>query len=330
MAQVGDVQLRTQDTELVTHEVVGRTPWQLFWRRFRKDRWAVAGGIVIIIIVALAFFGGPLAAAITHHSLDEKFIYQMTDEFGSPKGPVIGGEAGTFVFGADGLGRDVLVRLLYGARATLIVAISATIIEVVVGLSLGMIAGFYRGKVDTVISRSAEVVLTLPVTMLAIGLAAACGVTKEGCLGGAIKPGIPLVTLILAIFSWPYILRVIRGQVLTLREREFVEASRSLGASNGRIIWREILPNVFGYVLVYSALIIPINVLFEAGLSFLGVGLPPSVPSWGRMIDEGAETYRTAWWLMLFPGLFVLALTLAFNLLGEGLRDALDPRREVG
>ena len=164
--------------------------------------------------------------------------------------------------------------MLYGARTSLVIAFFATGMALVIGVVLGMVAGFYRGKVDTLISRTTDVVLSLPILLLALGLASACGASKEGCLGGLIKPGLLLVSLIIGLFSWPYIASIIRGQVLSLREKEFVEASRSLGSSNFRIIMREILPNVAAPIIVFTTLIIPSNILFEAGLSFLGVGVP--------------------------------------------------------
>lgn len=328
MSQVTDPgrEFGTLEGEGAVEGIQGRTPWQLFYARLRRDKWALAGGIFILFMVFLAIFGAPLASAITGHSVNEKFLYEMTDEFGSPKGPTLSSEVGAFLFGADGLGRDMLVRILYGARASLTVALMATTMELFIGVGLGLVAGFYRGKVDTFISRASDVVLTLPVLLLAAGLASACSGTKEGCMGGLIKPGLPLVAAIIGLFSWPYIFRIIRGQVLSLREKEFVEASRSMGAGGGRIVRSEILPNVVAPIIVYATLIIPTNILFEAALSFLGLGIPASIPSWGRMLDEASGTFVYTPWLMLFPGLFLLATTLAFNLLGDGLRDALDPR----
>ncbi len=194
---------------------------------------------------------------------------------------------------------------------------------------LGVISGFFRGKTDTFISRLTDVVLSLPILLLALGLASACGATAEGCLGGLIKPGLLLVSLIIGLFSWPYISRIIRGQVLSLREKEFVEASRSLGSSNWRIMAREILPNVAAPLIVYTTLIIPSNILFEAGLSFLGVGVPDTTPSWGAMLSQSASAFRYAVWLMIFPGIALFLTTLAFNLVGDGMRDALDPRTQA-
>ncbi len=217
------------------------------------------------------------------------------------------------------------MRVIYGARTSLTIAVLATGISVVIGVVLGLLSGFYRGKVDTFISRLTDVVLSLPVLLLALGLVSACGLSKDGCMYGLLSPGLMLVSIVIGLFSWPYISRIVRGQVLSLREKEFVEASRSLGASNWRIVFREILPNVAAPIIVYATLIIPNNVLFEASLSFLGVGVPQETPSWGRQLSEASKNIES-WWLMLFPGLFLLMTTLAFNLVGDGLRDALDPR----
>lgn len=303
----------------VAQQVIGRTPWQLFWRRFRKDRFAIMGAVIVIIMVIIAIIA-PLFAKITGHGANEVFLDQL-DEFGLPSGP-----NGNFWFGVDDTGRDLFVRVAYGARTSLIVAIFATGIEVVIGVTLGLIAGFFRGKTDTVISRTIDVFLSLPVILLALGLVSACGSAKEGCLGGLVKPGIVLVSIVIGLFGWPYIARIVRGQVLSLREKEFVEAARSLGSSNRRIMFREVLPNVAATIIVYTTLIIPTNILFEAALSFLGVGVPPSIPSWGRQLADASTIFTVAWWMMVFPGLFLFLTTLAFNLVGDGLRDALDPR----
>jgi peptide/nickel transport system permease protein len=269
---------------------------------------------VMFLIAILA----PVLASFTHGP--NEVHLETLDSFGIPTGPQAG-----FPFGVDTAGRDLMVRVAYGARTSLFIAFFATGIASTIGVTLGLLAGFYRGKIDTLISRTIDVVLSLPVLLLSLGLVSACGVSAEGCLGGLIKPGLLLVSYVIALFTWPYIARIVRGQVLSLREKEFVEASRSLGASNWRIVFREILPNVAAPIIVYSTLIIPNNVLFEASLSFLGVGVPPETPSWGRMLSE-ASSHIESWWMMLFPGLFLLLTTLAFNLVGDGLRDALDPR----
>jgi peptide/nickel transport system permease protein len=216
--------------------------------------------------------------------------------------------------------------VIYGIRTSLSVAIIATGISVAIGITLGIIAGYFRGKIDTLISRTIDIILSLPLLIFGLGIAAACGVDKEGCLGGFIKPGLRPVVFIIAIFSWPYIARIVRGNTLSIREKEFIEASRSLGAGNARIMFFEILPNLVAPIIVYSTLIIPSNIIFEAALSFLGLGVPQSIPSWGRMLSDATRILEVAPWLMLFPGLFLVLTTLAFNLLGDGLRDALDPR----
>jgi peptide/nickel transport system permease protein len=179
-----------------------------------------------------------------------------------------------------------------------------------------------------VISRLVDIVMSLPLLLFAIGIAAACSITSAGCLGGLIQPGLMLPVFIIALFNWTYIARIVRGQTLSIREREFIQASESLGATNWRIMFREILPNLVAPIIVYSTLIIPSNILFEAALSFLGVGIPQTTPSLGRMLADASsgQLFIAAPWMMLYPGVILVLMTLAFNLLGDGLRDALDPR----
>jgi len=307
--------------ELATGDVVGRSPWQIFWTRFRRDKAALVGAGIIVLFVLLAIFAPLISSKIIHHGPNDLFQNQMTSEIGLPKGP-----NSQFWFGADRNGRDVFVRSIYGLRTSLVVAIGATGVAMAIGTVLGMIAGFVGGWLDILISRTIEILLSLPLLLFAIGISAACSVSNAGCLGGLIKPGLGLILFIIALFSWPYIARLIRGQTLSLRAREFVDASRSLGASNRRIMFREVMPNLIAPIIIYSTLIIPSNILFEAYLSYLGVGLPQTTPSLGALISDGAGLYEVAWWLMLFPGILLLLATLAFNLLGDGLRDALDPR----
>jgi peptide/nickel transport system permease protein len=283
-------------------------------------------GIVFIVLMIVVALSAPLIAGLLGHPPNSvKFLRQMTDEFGLPLGPRL---HPLFLFGADGAGRDIFVRVIYGARTSLIVAFAATGFSLVLGVLIGMVAGYYRGKVDTFLSRMTDVVMALPILLLAIGLASACGAAREGCLGGVLKPGLFLVSVIIGFFNWPYIARIVRGQVLSLREKEFVEAARSQGAGDWRIMRRHVLPNVAAPIIVYTTLIIPNNILFEAALSFLGVGVPDQVPSWGRMLSDAGSgsVFTVAWWWMVFPGLFLFLTTLAFNLVGDGLRDALDPR----
>jgi len=302
--------------------IVGKSPWQLVWTRFKQDRFAVAGLIFIIFIVLIAIFA-PAFAALTGHGPNELFQRETTDIFGIPDGP-----SADFWFGADNSGRDVFVRTVYGARVSLIVGVVATGIAVIIGIILGVIAGFHGGWADTLISRTTDIILAVPLLLFAIGIVAACSTSKEGCLNGTLKPGLTLVIVIIALFTWPYVARLVRGNALSLREREFVEASRSLGAGNIRIMFREILPNLISPIIVYASLLIPASILFEAYLSFLGLGVPDDTPSWGNMVSESLENFDVVWWLWLFPGLFLLFTVLAFNLLGDGLRDALDPRTD--
>jgi peptide/nickel transport system permease protein len=311
------------DVVTVEAGVPGKSPWQLFWDRFKRDKAAMAGAATIVMLGLIAIFAGVIADKVIGHGPNELFQREMTDEFGIPLGP-----NSDFWFGADTAGRDVFVRVLYGARTSLLIAVVATGIAVVIGTVVGLLSGFFRGVTDTVLSRATDIVLALPVLLLAIGIAAACGTSAEGCLNGLIQPGKWLVVIIISLFTWPYIARIVRGNVLSIREKEFVEAARSLGAGNARIMFREVLPNLVAPIVVYATLLIPSNVLFEAALAFLGLGVPQETPSWGRMLSEAATIFDVAWWLMLFPGLFLIATTLAFNLLGDGLRDALDPRSE--
>ena len=307
-----------------SEQVTGRSPGELFWRRFRKDRFAIAG-LFIIGLMALLAVGAPVIAGIVGHGpTDISHLREMTTYFGAPKGPNFDLQ---FYFGADSAGRDLMVRVIYGARTSLVVAFFATGIALAIGVAIGVTAGYYRGRIDTFLSRTTDVVMSLPILLLALGLASACGASRDGCLFGLLKPGLFLISVIIGLFSWPYIARIVRGQVLTLREKEFVEAARSQGAGDWRIMRRHILPNVIAPIIVYTTLIIPNNIIFEASLSFLGVGVPEKTPSWGRMLsDAGGDVFTYAPWLMIFPGLFLFMTTLAFNLVGDGLRDALDPR----
>ena len=301
-------------------KVAGKSPRELFWARFKQDKAAFVGLALILVLVLLAVTA-PLIARIVGHGPNELFTREMTDEFGLPRGP-----NGDFLFGADQAGRDVFVRTIYGARTSLLVALVATGFAVVVGTIFGILAGYFGGKIDTLISRAIDIILSMPILLFAIGIAAACSATASGCLNGLIKPGLPVVIFIIALFTWPYIARIVRGNTLSIREKEFIDAARSLGAGNARIMFREVLPNLVAPIIVYATVIIPNNILFEAALSFLGLGVPQSTPSWGRMLSDAAVVFEVAWWLMFFPGLFLILTTLAFNLLGDGLRDALDPR----
>jgi ABC-type dipeptide/oligopeptide/nickel transport system permease subunit len=276
--------------------------------------------MIFIIFLILCAILAPLIVKLTGQRPPNEQSTKYLDSFGTPSGP-----SSANWFGVDPLGRSVFSRVLYGARVSLEVALGATAVSVTIGVTIGMVAGFFRGWVDTLLSRLIDILLAFPILLLAIGLASACSL-GNGCLGGLLQPGKWLVLLVIAFVNWTYIARIIRGQVLSMREKEFVDASRSLGASNRRIIFKELLPNLVAPIIVYSTLIIPQNVLFEAALSFLGVGVQPPDPSWGQMIADATEIFDTAWWYMLFPGTALLLTVLAFNLLGDGLQDALNPR----
>jgi peptide/nickel transport system permease protein len=302
--------------------VLRKSPSRLFWERFRQDKAALIGGVVIILLIFIALFGGPIASNITGHPQNETYN-NMTDEFGVPKGP-----NSQFWFGADAAGRDLFVRTMYGARTSLFVGIVASGFAVLIGLIVGLAAGFFGGWTDTLLSRAADVLLAVPQILIAVGIVAACSTTKDGCLGGLIQPGLTVVIAVITLFSWSYIARIVRGYTLSLREKEFVESARAAGASNVRILRSEVLPNLVGPIIVYSTLLIPGNILFEAALSYLGLGVPPDEASWGSILTDASQLYDVAWWLMLFPGAFLIITTLAFNLLGDGLRDAFDVRAE--
>jgi peptide/nickel transport system permease protein len=207
----------------------------------------------------------------------------------------------------------------------LLVAFVATALSMLIGVTAGIIAGYFRGWVDTGISRFVDVILAFPYLLLGLGIGAACSF-GDGCLDGLIQPGIATVIFVIVFSTWVYIARIIRGQVLTIREKEFIEASRSLGASHTRIMFRDVLPNLVAPIIVYTTIFIPTNILFEAALSFLGVGVQPPTPSWGKMISDASTQFDTAWWYMVFPGVALLIAVLAFNLVGDGFSDALNPR----
>ena len=305
--------------------VARKTPSRLFWERFKQDKAAVAGAVVIGLLILIAIFGGPLAQSISGHPQNQTYE-NMTDAYGVPLGP-----NSQFWFGADSAGRDLFVRTMYGARTSLLVGIVASGLALLIGLVVGLVAGFFGGWVDSLLSRLGDVLLAVPQILIAVGIVAACSTTANGCLSGLIQPGLTIVIAVITFFSWSYIARIVRGYTLSLREKEFVESARAAGASNVRILATEILPNLLGPLIVYATLLIPTNILFEASLSYLGLGVPPNEASWGSILSEvggGSGLYDVAWWLMVFPGAFLIITTLAFNLLGDGLRDAFDVRTD--
>jgi peptide/nickel transport system permease protein len=298
-------------------EIAARSPLQLFWRRFREDRLAIVALGFLALLVVLAVLA-PVIVKVLGLPDPNTTSNESLDAFGTPTGP-----SPTHPFGVDELGRDVLSRTLYGARVSLIVAVVATFLASIAGIVAGLLAGYFRGWVDTLIAGVIDVFLAIPYLLLAIGLAAAC---VGGCFGGALKPGLLVVIFVIAFTSWTFIARIVRGQTMSIREKEYIEAARALGASRGRIIFREVLPNLVAPIIVYASILVPQVILYEAALSFLGVGVPPPTASWGQMIAEATEVFDTAWWYMFFPGIALLLTVLAFNLVGDALQDALHPR----
>ncbi len=232
-----------ETVELVGGEIAARSPLQLFWRRFRGDRVAMASAIFIVLLILLAILA-PLIVKLLGLPSPSTQNSNLTDAFGTPIGPT-----SAHPFGVDPLGEDVMSRVIYGSRVSLLVGILGTFLATVVGVTLGLLSGFYRGWVDTLLSRFADIVLSFPILLFGLGVCAACAV--NGCLGGLIHSGVQTIIAIIVISGWTYIFRITRGQVLSLREKEFVEASRSLGASNRRIMFREILPNLVAPIIVY-------------------------------------------------------------------------------
>ena len=314
-----DPEVAVDEVQLVPGEVTARSPLELFWRRFRSDRVAMVSLVFIVLLILMSLLAHPIVSLIGVTGPNQPNLNSL-DAFGQPKGP-----SSAHPFGVDTLGRDVLARVIYGARVSFEVAFIATGIAVLIGVAVGTVAGYFRGWVDSLLARLMDIVLAFPILLLAIGLAAACSLGK-GCLGGLITPGQVTLVVVIALSSWPYIGRIVRGQVLSLREKEFIEAARSLGASNARIMRKEILPNLVAPIIVYTSLILPTNILYEAALSFLGVGVQPPTASWGQMIADASSIFDTAWWYMVFPGLALVLTVLAFNLVGDGLQDALNPK----
>src|SRR3954462_14335214 len=302
----------TLDTapETAAAKIQGRSPWKLAFERLRRDRAALLCAVVILLIVLMAIFA-PLFKLITGHPPNQQYFDTGLTLDGQPKPP-----NSEFWLGTDDVGRDVLVRIAYGARVSLIVGVAATFLTVTIGTVVGLAAGYFGKLVDTILARLIDVMLSIPFLLFAISLAS------------IYQAGLKVVIFVLAIFSWSSVARIVRGQVLSIREREYVEAARAMGAGSWRIMIIDILPNVIAPIIVYTTLLIPVSIVGEATLSFLGVGVQAPTADWGQMIADSQSYYQVAWWFLLFPSLALLITTLAFNIFGDGVRDAFDPRAD--
>jgi peptide/nickel transport system permease protein len=287
--------------------VRSHSQWALVWYRLRHDKTALLGTAIVLFLIAIAIFA-PLIAPHNPTQIFDNGL--MLDGTPAPPGP-------TFPLGADTLGRDQLSRILYGARVSLVIGIVANGLAVLLGVLVGALGGYFSGLLGTSMMRLTDVMMAFPVLLLAIALVA------------VLKPSLWIVIGVIAFVYWTPIARIVHGQVLSLKEREFIEAARAAGIGHGRILLRHILPHLVPLMIVYATLGIATNVLFEAALSFLGVGVQPPTPSWGGMISDGQSYYRSAPWLIIYPGLAIMLTVLGFNLLGDGLRDALDPVRRA-
>ena len=302
-------------------QIEGRSLGQIAWRRLRRDKVAMAGGITVILLVLVAIIGPHITQSPNtyHQNL-------INPTFSRPVG-AFGGISLAHPLGVEPVsGRDVLSRIVNGAQYSLLIAFLATFLAVSLGVIFGVIAGYFGGWLDAVIARSMDVFLAFPLLVFALALVGVIPPTAFGLSGNTLR--IALLIFVIGFFNWPYMGRIIRGQTLSLREREFVDAARSLGARPAYILFRELLPNLVAPIIVYSTLLIPTNILFEAALSYLGVGLYPPTPTWGGMLSDAVtnQYFQIDPAFMLVPGLAIFITVMAFNLFGDGLRDALDPR----
>ena len=273
--------------------------YQVFWARFRTNRFAITGGLVVIFLFLLSF----LAPYITPYGPNDLDLLHV----------LMPPSSGHW-FGTDDLGRDVLTRMIYGASISLEVGFVAAGIAVIIGTIVGLVAGYYSGWVDNILMRFVDIMLCFPTFFLILAVIAFLG------------QSIWYIMIIIGLTGWMGVARLVRAEVLSIREREYVMAVRALGARDSRIIFRHILPNALSPVLVSATLGVAGAILTESALSFLGIGVPPPTPSWGNILTSGKEYIEFAWWLTLYPGLAITVTVLAYYLLGEGIRDALDPR----
>jgi ABC-type dipeptide/oligopeptide/nickel transport system permease subunit len=301
--------------------IQGRSLGQIAWLRLRRDKVAMAGGVIVVLLVLLAIFGPFFVQnPDTYHG------NLIDPTFSRPIGPW-GGISLAHPLGVEPItGRDMLARIVIGARYSLLIGFLATLLAVAVGVLMGIIAGYFGGWADSLIARAMDVFLAFPLLVFAIALIGVLPGSWLGLSGNSLR--VFLLVMIIGLASGPYMGRIIRGQTLSLREREFVDAARSMGARGPYILFRELLPNLVGPILVYATLLIPTNILFEAALDYLGVGLIPPTPSWGQMLANAVtnQYYAVDPMYMIVPGVAIFITIISFNLFGDGLRDALDPR----
>jgi len=304
--------------------IEGRSLSQIAWSRLKKDRVAMGAGILVLVLVVIAIFAPLLASLTGAGDPTVQYVDNLDPNTSMPVGSM-GGVSADHWLGIEPVnGRDVLSRVLYGSRISLLIATLASLLSLVIGIALGVIAGYFRGWVDAVISRVMDVFLAFPLLLFALALAAIVPDTFFGMTGDTLR--IAMLVFIIGFFGWPYAGRIVRGQTIALREREFVDAARVLGAKPRRIILKELMPNLVAPILVYGTLLIPANILFEAALSFLGVGIRNPTPSWGKMLNDAINYYRVDPAYLIIPGAAIFVTVLAFNLFGDGLRDAFDPK----
>jgi peptide/nickel transport system permease protein len=296
--------------ETPAQAIEGRSQWWLTWRRLRRDKMAVAA-MIVIVLIALCAILAPVFASITGHGPAQVFPNIGVSANGLPVAP-----NSTFWLGTDNLGHDLFVRVMYGAQVSLFVGVVTTLIATAAGVSIGLISGYFGGWVDGILARVVDSVLAFPYIILALSLAVVFG------------PSLTIVIAVISFFSWAGIARVVRGQTLSLKEKEYIEAARSLGSGPWRIMFIDILPNLMAPVLVLATLNIPAAIVFEATLDYLGLGVQPPTASWGNILADAQSFYQEAWWFLVFPAVALVITTVAFNLLGDGVRDAMDPRTE--
>ncbi|MFF9378811.1 ABC transporter permease [Streptomyces griseoluteus] len=304
-------------------DVQGRSLGRIAWERLKRDKLALTGGTVVVLLIVIALLA-PVLTQLIGQDPDAYHENLIDPLFGTPKGS-LGGLGGDHLLGVEPVnGRDILARILYGAQISLLVGFLSAVVAVALGTVLGILAGFFGGWVDSVISRVMDGLLAFPQLLFIIALVSVMPNTMLGLSGSAVR--VFVMILVIGFFGWPYIGRVVRGQTLSLREREYVDAARSLGAGRFYILFKELLPNLVAPIIVYSTMMIPTNILTEAALSFLGVGVKPPTASWGQMLSNAIDYYDSDPMYMVVPGVAIFITVLAFNLFGDGVRDALDPK----